>query len=80
MGGLGAPELIIILFMLLLPAVIIWGIVDAASRPDAAWVAAGQNKTVWIVLQAVGLVFCGLGALVSVVYLLAIRPKLAAAA
>jgi len=78
--SLGAPELIIIL----IPALIalglpIWGIVDAASLPDAAWARAGQNKTLWIVLQAIGLIAC-LGFVLAIVYFAAIRPKVRAAA
>jgi hypothetical protein len=72
MGGLGAPE-ILILFMLLFGFVLpIWGIVDAATRPDPVWTAAGQNKVLWIVLQIV------LGALGAIIYFVAIRPKLVA--
>ena len=57
----------------------IWGILDAANRPDYAWTAAGQNKVLWIALQAVGLVFTVLGGLVmGIVYLAAIRPKVQA--
>ena len=60
-------------------AVTIWGIVDAAQRPDYQWVAAGQNKTMWIVLMAVGALFCGIfGFVLALVYLLSIRPKLMA--
>lgn len=44
MGGLGAPELIIILFMLVLPAVVIWGIVAAARRPDRAWTQLARTR------------------------------------
>ena len=66
-----------ILFMLLSLAslgLVIWGIVDAAQRPDAAWQQAGQNKTLWIVLQAVGLLFC-VGGIFAVIYLAAVRPQ-----
>jgi hypothetical protein len=70
-GGLGAPEVIIIALvpMMALPA---WGIVDAALRPDASWQAAGQSKIVWVIIQLF------LWTLGSVVYFAAIRPKLKA--
>jgi hypothetical protein len=57
----------------------IWAIVDAAGRPDAVWLAAGQNKVLWIVLIAVLTLACGAGWIVALVYLFAIRPKLVAA-
>jgi hypothetical protein len=54
----------------------VWGIVDAATRPEQAWQAAGQNKTLWIVLQAAGLIaMAPVGLVLALVYLLAIRPK-----
>jgi hypothetical protein len=55
----------------------IWALVDAISRPVWAFQAAGSNKTLWVVLEAVGFFVCGL--VLSLIYLLAIRPKVAAA-
>jgi hypothetical protein len=71
--GFGAPGL---LFGLATLAVTIWGIVDAASRPDWAWQRSGQNKVLWVVLQVVGIFVC-LGWVLSIVYLAAIRPQVA---
>ncbi|HEY3140421.1 MAG TPA: DUF2516 family protein, partial [Acidimicrobiales bacterium] len=57
--------------------IVIWGIIDAASRPAWAWERAGQNKTLWIILQVVGLVVFGcVGHVVAIIYLVAIRPQL----
>jgi hypothetical protein len=56
--------------------VIIWGVVDAAGRPDWAWQRTGDNKTLWIVLQALGFFFCLVGVIFAIIYLLSIRPKL----
>ena len=47
----------------------LWGLIDAAQRPDWAYAATGSSKTVWIVLIAV------LGAIPAGIYLLAIRPN-----
>jgi len=58
-------------------AVDIFAIVDVFRRPDWVWQSSGQNKTLWAVLTIVGLFICSL--IVGLVYLLAIRPKLAAA-
>lgn len=81
--GLGGPELLIILFALLGPLALILAIVvvvDASGRPDAAWQATGQSRTMWIVLPIVLLLACGLPSLVaSIVYLTSVRPKLVTA-
>ena len=29
----------------------LWGIIDAAKTPDAAWVGAGHSKALWLVLM-----------------------------
>lgn len=80
---LGPVELLIILAVLVLNVAAIgipvWAAVDAGRRPDAAWAAAGQNKTLWIVLPLVGIVLCGLGVIAAIVYFAAIRPKVAEA-
>jgi len=75
--NLGAPELIVILALWIVPlVVVVWGIVDAVSTPEAAWQRAGQNRTLWIALQAVGLLFCAVGLILSIVYFATIRPQL----
>lgn len=62
----GPTELLILLVLFLVP---VWGIIDAAIRPDSAWAAAGQSKLAWILVQ----VF--LWVVGSAVYFVAIRPK-----
>jgi len=65
-----------LLFLWVAPlVVVVWGIVDASSHPTWAYERAGQNKTLWIVLQAVGFFFCFIGLALSIVYLAAIAPK-----
>jgi hypothetical protein len=56
----------------LLLIVPLWGIIDAALQPDDAWRRIGQGKVLWIVLQLL------LSSVMSIVYFLAIRPKLVA--
>jgi hypothetical protein len=59
---------------------VIWGSIDAGSHPDWAWQQAGQSKVTWILLQVVLLILCGVvGAIFSIVYFTAIRPKVIAA-
>jgi hypothetical protein len=55
----------------------IWALVDTVSRPEWAWQASGQNKVLWIILNIIGFFICGL--VIGLIYLLAIRPKVAAA-
>jgi hypothetical protein len=50
-------------------------LVDAARRPEWAFRAAGHNKTLWIVLEAIGIVFFGV--VLALIYFLAIRPSVA---
>lgn len=71
--GFGPAEIVIILFILATMVLPVWGIVDAAIRPDSVWAATGQNKVVWVIIQ----IF--LWTLGAVIYFIAIRPKLVAA-
>ena len=75
------PTEIVLFGLLLIPFGLIfpiWGIVDATGRSDAAWARAEQNKTLWIVLQAVGMLVC-FGWILALVYLTVVRPKVRAA-
>jgi hypothetical protein len=75
----GPSELVILLMGLVPLAVTVWAVVDAATRPDWAFVQSGQNKVLWIVLPiAASFFFCS-GWLVAIIYLAAIRPKVVAA-
>ena len=59
----------------------IWAVIDIAQRPESAFQAAGQSKTTWLLLVILLTLFCGLpGAVLALIYLFAIRPKVAAAA
>lgn len=51
-------------------------LVDATRRPDDEWARANQNKTLWVVLIAVGFLLCVVGVVLDLVYLLSIRPQL----
>ncbi len=66
----------ILLIPLVALGVTVFAIVDGARRPEWAWQQAGQSKSLWIALQAVGIFLCALGVILSIVYLAAIRPKL----
>ncbi len=81
MFNVGPAELLILVVVFLLPVGIpVWGLLDAASRPDWAWERVDQNKVRWIFLQALGVApFLIIGFVCSVFYLAAIRPKLRSA-
>jgi hypothetical protein len=54
-------------------------VVDIAKRPSEAFQRAGQNRTMWLLLVILLTVFCGIiGVVVSIFYLVNIRPKVAA--
>jgi hypothetical protein len=64
-----------------------WGLIDAATRPAAAFVAAGkQTKQIWLAILGVSLLLCLIGAVgilgllgfvvavAAIVYLVDVRP------
>ncbi len=66
---------------------VVWALVDAVTRPPAAFVAAGkQTKQIWLAILGVSLVVCLLGlgrflglfgavvAVAAIVYLVDVRP------
>ena len=70
-----------LLVALVFLAPLVLGLVDAIRRPKAGFVAAGRNRIVWIGLLLAALIappLLGFG--VGVWYLVAVRPKVAAAA
>jgi hypothetical protein len=73
---LGPIELLILLGVLGLLIIPIWAIVDAATRPESQWAAAGQRKTLWLVLLTAGSLLPVIGLVLLVVYLASIRPQL----
>ncbi len=86
-GGEGIAVAVVLVVYLAIFALVIaaialalWAVIDAARRPDWQFEAAGQNKTLWIVLPAAGAAMCQLlGLVAALVYLLSIRKKLQAA-
>jgi len=54
---------------------VIAAIVDAAVRPDAAFVAAGkQTKIFWIIVLVVGILISIVGIIAAIVYFVDVRP------
>jgi hypothetical protein len=63
----------------------VWALVDAAIRPEAAYVASGkQTKTFWLVVLAVAVLsgFLGflsiIGLVAALVYIVDVRPRVRA--
>ena len=69
----GALFVFFFLFWLASLGLLIWAVIDAATKPDSAWAAADQSKIVWI-LVALFVPIAG-----ALAYLIAIRPKVKAA-
>ncbi len=72
---------ILVSLVLLCIGVSVWALADIASKPDAAFVRAGQSKMMWVVLITVFIVlFAPVALVLSVVYFSSIRGKLIKAA
>jgi hypothetical protein len=78
--NLGPSELVILLVLVGFIAVPVWAVIDALRASDAEWAAAGQQRTLWVLLVGLG-ALCGgiVGTILAIVYLLTVRPKLLAA-
>ena len=57
----------------ILCGVVVWGFFDAGDRPREVWTGAGRSRQFWLWAQAIGIF---VPPLVTVVYLLAVRPRL----
>jgi hypothetical protein len=57
----------------------LWALLDAARRPEWAWALAGRRRVVWLAAILFGAMTVVLGVVISSVYLLRIRPDVAAA-
>jgi MFS family permease len=60
-------------------ALSVWALLDAAGRPEWAWALAGRRRVMWIAAILFGVLTLVVGLLVSVVYLVRVRPEIAAA-
>jgi hypothetical protein len=76
----GLIILVVLIFIVVGVAVPIWAVVDAASKPSAAFGAAGTSKGMWITLIAVFSVLTGIvGFILAIVYLAFVRPRVVTA-
>ena len=76
---LGTAELGVTMLVVGLVGLPIWGVIDAAARPETLWRIAGARKRTWLRAQGLGAPF-GVGFGAAVAYFVRVRPKLATAA
>jgi hypothetical protein len=60
-------------------AISVWALLDCARRPQWAWALAGRRQVVWLTAILFGVLCAGLGVVVSIWYLVRVRPVIAAA-
>ncbi len=58
-------------------ALSVWAMLDAARRPEWAFSFVNRSRTVWVAACAIGVLFCVPGLLISLWYLLRVRPQVA---
>jgi hypothetical protein len=56
-----------------------WALLDAARRPEWAWALAGRRRVVWLAAILFGAMTLLVGIVVSTIYLMWVRPQVAAA-
>jgi hypothetical protein len=57
----------------------VWALLDAARRPEWAWALAGRRRVVWMAAILFAAMTVVASVVVSTVYLLRVRPQVAAA-
>jgi hypothetical protein len=67
------PDLLIVVIVGM--AIPLWAIIDAVSRPAAAFYGAGTNKTAWVIVLLVATFVLGLGLFLGLFYLMSVRRK-----
>lgn len=60
-------------------ALSLWALLDAARRPEWAWALAGRRRVVWLAAILFGAMVLAAGLVVSIAYLVRVRPEVAAA-
>lgn len=72
-------EILAISFAAIPLALSMWALLDAARRPAWAWALTGRDRAMWIGGICLGILSVIGGLLVSGIYLVKIRPAVAAA-
>jgi hypothetical protein len=69
-----------IIFFSIPLALSVWALLDCARRPAWAWALAGRSQLVWMATILCGVLCVIPGMVISLWYLLKVRPDIAAAA
>ena len=77
LGELFAAVFLLILVSIPL-ALSVWALLDAAHRPRWVWALAEKNQVAWMAAILIGALALVVGLVVSLWYLLRVRPTLAA--
>ena len=77
-AGLASAAFTVLLFSAPL-ALSLWALLDAAKRPEWAWALAGRRRVVWMAAIGFGVMTLLVGVAVATVYLVRVRPAVAAA-
>lgn len=56
----------------------VWALLDCARRPSWAWSLAERSQVAWLGAIAFGIMLLGVGLVISVWYLVRVRPTIAA--
>ena len=77
---MGAPELLILLVILMFLVIPIAAAIDAGGRPDWAFERVGTNKALWVALPLIGAVLCGIvGLIAGIMWFASYRAQVIAA-
>ena len=57
----------------------VWAMLDALRAHDRQWHAIGRNRLAWVAVIGISVLAGPIGGVVAAVYLIAVRPALAAA-
>jgi hypothetical protein len=71
--GLALVLLFLFVGLPVLCGVVVWGFFDAGDRPPEVWTTAGRSRRFWLRAQAAGIF---VPPVVTIVYVLAVRPRL----
>jgi uncharacterized membrane protein YfcA len=75
--GLGTPQLVVSVLVVVLLALPVWGVLDAVSLPHHAWRTTRLSRRAVVGVQSAGAPF-GIGFVAALVYFGLLRPKLIA--
>jgi hypothetical protein len=76
-AGTAVSQVLVVSVFALPLALSVWALLDMARRPSWVWALAGRSQPLWMTGILFGTMILVGGLLVSVLYLVAVRPELA---